>query len=258
MEVDFTGCVDRLARAGLWPADARSVFCVGSLARGWSNPNSDCDLCVVGDEPFDHADLVAEPVSLRPDFVGTAVLHVDGRRWEIKYWTVSQVEQMLAKVSEESFSAGRSSTLTAPEELLLERLLTAYPIDGESWLVDQRKRVEESCFREHVVTRSLNKADGAVEDALGCLRAGDLYSAVLAAQLAFAWMVDAVLENAGCFGSRTRKWRARRMLDAAPTALPFAEYWAMETMADLDRENPEPWVRAVVAWCKKTAMEIDI
>jgi hypothetical protein len=47
------------------------------------------------------------------------------------------------------------------------------------------------------------------------------------------------------------------MLEAAPAALPFDRYWAMETMAGLDRQDPGQWVQDMISWSKQMAMEVE-
>src|SRR5262245_57160225 len=86
-----------LDTAGLLPPDTCAAFCVGSVARGWATPTSDCDIYVVTRAPFRTAESVDVSVPLHPDVVPVHVTDVDGRSWEIKYWTDDQVDQMLRK-----------------------------------------------------------------------------------------------------------------------------------------------------------------
>lgn len=247
-----------LEAAGLLPEDTQSAFCVGSVARGWANPGSDYDIYVVTTAPHRADGLVESSVPLDPDVVPVHVGFADDRRWEIKYWTDNQVGQMLAKVSEERFSSGRVAVaLTAVEEVFLERVLTCLPLTGEEWIARRQADIGASAYHEFVVNRSLSLADAAVEDAVGQLAAVDQHSAVLSARSAVGYTVNALLESCGCYGSGYPKWRARRMQEAAPAALPFDHYWAMETMAGLDRQDPGQWVRDTISWCKQMAMEVE-
>ncbi len=148
--------------------------------------------------------------------------------------------------------------MTDLEEAFLERLLTCVPIIGDEWIHRRRQDVRASAYRAFMLSRTLSDAEDAVEDAVGQLSARDPHSAVLSAHKAFACTVDALLESVECYGSSAPKWRSRRMRDAAPESLPYDQYWAMETMADLDPEDPEAWVTQVVSWCKQMATEIEI
>lgn len=250
---------EHLAAEALVPADALAVFCVGSVARGWANSTSDYDISVITAQPHTAVGLVELAVPLNPGIVTLYVGFAGERRWEVHYWTDSQADQMLAKVSEELFASGAvASALTDMEEAFLERILTCVPIIGDEWIHRRRKDVRASAYREFMISRSLGDADGAVEDAVGQLSAGDPHSAVLSAHMAFACTVDALLESVECYGSSAPKWRSRRMRDAAPESLPYEQYWAMETMVDLDPEAPEAWVSQVVSWCRQMALEIEV
>lgn len=257
--VDISAWKAGLNAAGLLPPDALAAFCVGSVARGWATPTSDVDIYVVTDEPFRTAEAVGILVPLHPDVIWGHNAYVDGQRWELKYWTNGQIDQMLDKVSTKSFDSGEiTMSLTDVEEGFLERMLTCLAITGELWVAACRDRIRNSAYREFVVSRSLASVDKAVENAIGQLAADDVHDAVLTAHSAMRYTVDALLDSVECYGTITPKWRARRMRDAAPAVLPFDQYWAMETMADLDRGNPEPWVRQVVSWCKQMTIEIEI
>jgi Nucleotidyltransferase domain len=255
----FAGCLAELQRQALLPEPTLAAFVVGSVARGWANPTSDYDIYLVSTRPAAGGGKVLR-VPLDPPTVPSAVTHVDGRRWELKFWLDSQVDQMLGKVSWEQFEDGRvaGQILVDTEELFLERLATCIPLAGEDWVRRRREEVAASAFRAYVVTRSLAESDGSVEDALGQLAAGDLDSAVLSARKAFGCAVDGLLESAGEYGYYTPKWRARRFRAANPAVMSFEEYWAIETMRDLDPADPRPWVEKVIRLSKDIAIESEI
>jgi hypothetical protein len=259
---NLSGVIEELERRLLLPVEHLSVFCVGSVARGWANADSDYDLTVVtpGPWPAQAAGLRAVPVPLDPGRVPIAALSVGGRRWELKYWQDQQVDQMLAKVTWEQFEGSTSAVkaLVETEELFLERLVSCLPLSGAAWVQARRRDLNATAFRAFVTTRSLAEADGAVEDAVGQLGAGDLDSAVLSARKALGHIVDALLECRGNYGSHLPKWRARRFREAAPKALSFQDYWALETMRDFDPAAPQLWVRRVVKLCKDLSMDVEI
>lgn len=256
---DKESCLRHLESRALTTDDTLALLCVGSTARGWANRASDLDIYVITEAAPKPPDAFEMAVPLSPPVIPAVIDHVDGRRWEIKYWTDGQVDQMLSKVDRARLGPDSvGDDLAESEENFIERLVSALPITGADWLARRQKQTADSTYRAYVVTRSLNKAEGSVEDALGQLADDDLFSAVLSAHDAMRHTVDALLESIGCFGSLTPKWRPRRMRDASRSLLGFDEYWAMETMEGLDRSDPQEWVQSIVAWCERTATEIDI
>ena len=109
-----------------------------------------------------------------------------------------------------------------------------------------------------MVSRSLGNADKAVVDAVGQADAGDLTSAALSARSAYGHAVDALLEGHDSYGSLTTKWRARRVQEAALPALPFEDYWSVETMADCDRDDLRKWVTDTVRRARRLMMATEI
>ena len=201
-----------------------------------------------------------QSVPLEPGSIPIHVTDVNGRRWELKYWSDGQIDQLLAKVSRKRFDRDgvTASSLFGIEELFIERLLTCLPLRGHDWVAQRCQQIRDGAFQSCAVARSLAESDNAIEDALGQLAAGDLPSAVLSARNALGFTVDALLESLGVFGSRTPKWRARRFQEAAPAALSFERYWHLETMADLLPDRPQEWVLAVLSTCRELELEIQI
>ncbi len=255
----FAGCLGELERQALLPDSYVAAMLVGSASRGWDNGQSDYDIYLVSPQPWQDSEQgMGLRVPLAPPLVPIAVLHVDGRRWEVKYWLDSQVDQMLAKVSWKRFENGRVADqfLVDTEEVFLERVITCVPLAGVDWVQRRRDELSRSAFGAFVVTRSLAKADDSIEDAAGQLAAGDAESAVISARKAFGHMVDALLESVGEYGYWTPKWRVRRLRAAAPAALPFAQYWAIETMRDFDPRCPATWAEQVLRACRELSMKI--
>ncbi|MEU9126699.1 hypothetical protein AB0D08_01055 [Kitasatospora sp. NPDC048540] len=260
MMLDLSGCEAELRRRGLVPTDCMTLFSVGSVARGWANQSSDFDFYLVSRSVPRIEGARTVPVPLGHETISTFDFPLDGRRWEVAYWLDSQVDQMLSKVTWSEFDAGVSSlkVMVDTEELFLERIRTGLPLLGEDWLDRRRVELADTAYQAFLTTRSLAEADGNVEDALGMLVAGDIESAVMAARKALGHAVDALLESHGNYGSRTPKWRARRVKEAALRELPFERYWALETMADYDARDPADWVRRVVTLCKDLSVEVEI
>jgi hypothetical protein len=241
------------------PADLLSVLSVGSYAHGWANSRSDHDFYVISATTWRGRRTGSISVPLRPRVVPVQVITVGTQRCELKYWTDAQVDEMLTKVTWRRFENYRVSekVLTEPEELFLERLATSLPLLGTDWLELRREQLATTAFRTFLVTRSLSEVDDCAEDALGQLDAGDVYSAVLSARKALGHVVDALLESHGHYGSQVVKWRARRLLEAAPAQLSFERYWELETMTGFDPAAPQRWVNEVIKVCKDVALEVE-
>ena len=198
------------------------------------------------------------PVLLEPDCIRVEVTRAAARRCELKYWTDSQLDQLLDKMSWSAFEAGEltQGVLSQEEFGLLQRLDKAIPLEGADWLRTKIDRLEKSATRAVVCSRLLAQLDGLTEDAAGHLRAGDTDSAVLAASLAYGLAVDAVLAAHGALGDNA-KWRSRRVRAVAPPELPYADFWAVTTMRDLDPADPVRWVTDVLRSCQDLSAEVE-
>lgn len=264
MALDLSTAIEEVAGAGLLPAERCAVLVVGSVAVGWETPTSDLDLCIVTVDPWPGGPggptnpVSSLPVLLEPDCIRVEVTRAAGRRCELKYWTDSQLDQTLDKMSWPAFEAGElTQGVFSPEEFgLLQRLDQAVPLEGADWLRAKIDRVEKSATRAVVCTRLLALLDGLTEDAAGHLRTGDTDSAVLNAWLAYGMAVDAVLAAHGELGDNA-KWRARRVREIAPPELPYPDFWAITTMRDLDPADPVRWVTAVVRACQDLSAEVE-
>jgi predicted nucleotidyltransferase len=251
------GIAQQALRPGLVPAESRSAYVVGSIARGWVHESSDVDIFVVMDQPWRGQTSSSSAVLLQPDRVPALVTYVDGRRWELRYWLDAQVDQMLDKVSWARFDEeGDPTVLSDVEFRFLERMRHGVALTGQEWLTARCQQLDESAFRAIAITGALQRVDAAMEDALGCLASGDAESAVLSARVAFGNAVDALLAGAGELG-RDVKWRPRRMRLVQPPLLPYDRYWQLETMRELDPDNPREWVEEVGRLCQAISAEVE-
>lgn len=262
--VDTTTVVPALDDAGLRPDDTVGVFASGSMVRGWGNAMSDVDVHVVTRSQHEASVRESAHVALDPDSLGFERIFVAGRRWDVEYWTASQVEQLLAKVTWDAYDGGDApwSTLSKVELGMLERLPFAQAAEGEGldgqWLDDVQARLAASAHRTVLTGLSLREADGLLEDAAGQLEAGDLRSAVIAVKLAFAHTADALQASEGQFGSLWPKWRARRMELVETPLLSLEEFWRVETMADYDESDPARWVEKTIRLCRSVGGQLEV
>lgn len=245
-----------LATRNLRPVDVTAIYIGGSLARGWGHARSDADIFVVSGSPWISDTAESQRVTLDPDTVPVEAIHVDGQRWEIRYWLESQIDQLLDRLSWDAFEGG-GIYLTPLEAACVERLFRALPVEGEPWLAARQARIGGSALQAHLTTQALARTDGHVEDVVGLLDSGDVTSAVLAAQAAFANLVDAVNCGLGEFGQEW-KWRARRMRALDPDILPYHEYWAIVTMREYDPGRPDEWARHVLDVCRRVSALVPI
>ncbi|MFF1340784.1 hypothetical protein ACFVYT_23210 [Streptomyces sp. NPDC058290] len=260
MTYDTSGVIAALGSRNLLPDAYETVFASGSLIRGWGNPTSDLDVHVVTKDVWISTIDETNHVALEPNTLQYEGTFVDGRRWDIEYWTSSQLEQVLSKVSQEQFADGQGTwrTLSYHEIAMLERLPYAAAADDGAWLTATRERLAASAHRSVLIVNSLKQADSYTEDAAGQIARGDLHSAVIATKNAFNHAVDALQASLGQFGSLWPKWRARRMEILNPALLPFDTYWAIETMRSFDPDNPQKWVEETIAVCQRISMEVSV
>ncbi|MEU7632314.1 nucleotidyltransferase domain-containing protein [Nocardia sp. NPDC049220] len=248
-----------LRQRGLIPPVELAIFLVGSMARGWAHATSDIDLVLVSTERFTDDRAMDLNVPLAPGTLQTVTFHHEGRRWEVKYWLDSQVDELFGKVTWAAFDNDRKvgARLVVDESLFLSRLRTCVPLGGDDWVQRRRRQLEDSAFWSFLTLQFLNDADGAAEDAVGLLAVGQTEGAVLSARQAFGFAVDAML-----LGRREHdagvKWRPYKLELLASLPLSFEDYWSIETMRDYDPLQSAEWVHRVVSLCKKISMEVEI
>lgn len=258
--MDLTRHLDVLRAYDLVPQDVRAVLCVGSHARGWSNPTSDVDLCIFTEAPVRHLPgLRTVEVPLDDPMVGVLEFESGDVRYEAAYWTESQVQAMLDKVGWERWERSEVSlkALTDPEELLLERLSTGVALLGDPWRQDFAAALEDSAYRAFITTRSVAECEGKLEDAYGLLKVDDVPSATLAVRMALAAAVSAKLDSEGVFGTRSPKWLARRVQLAQLSDLTFEDYWALDSMAGY-HDDPREWIGKVIRYCERLTMATEL
>ncbi|MFE9403421.1 hypothetical protein ACFYNY_16770 [Streptomyces sp. NPDC006530] len=260
MTYDVSGVIAELKSRNLLPSAYETVFASGSLVRGWGNPTSDLDVHVVTKDVWTSSIDETNHVALEPNTLQYEGTFVDGRRWDVEYWTAGQIDQVLSKITPEQFAddQGTWRTLSYHEIALLERLPYAAAADDGRWLERVRATLASSAHRSVLIVNSLKQADSYTEDVAGQLARDDLHSAVIAARNAFSHAVDALQASLGQFGSLWPKWRARRMQILDPRLLPFETYWAIETMRTFDPDNPQKWIEETIAVCQRISMEVTV
>ncbi|GAA3690731.1 hypothetical protein GCM10022267_91370 [Lentzea roselyniae] len=204
MNVDLSVCIAELRSRQLLPADVRCVFVSGSLVKGWGNAASDLDVYVISDAPWTGRHIETVSVRLESSTVPVDAFYVDGFRWDVEYWELRQIDQLLHSVSWSEYDGGSLTMhpLSRHEIDVLEQLTYAQALLGEEWLAERKSELAQSALRTHLIGQRLNLADVYVEDATGQLQAEDYECAALSARLAFGHAVDALRPHLiwGCRG----------------------------------------------------------
>ena len=227
----------------------------GSYARGWEHSHSDVDMIVIGTPPQS-----TEPQGTVEDEGVVRRLHyLDGRRWEIEYYSLEFVERLIELVRAATKAADEghdsASWLGSYELGRALRLLGAVALSGEDHADALRHRLREAGVA-HVITRiAMDNCDAALDDALGLLASGDTHAAVLAASAAVGHAIDACLASHDELWPGA-KWRYRQYMSLierhpdAAVGLDAREVWRLLTHADLDPDQADDWVRYAVSRCQ--------
>lgn len=251
--------LDSLAAEGAVPRDLTAVFVTGAVVAGWGHARSDLDVYVVTPrvDPVETTDSLFRGVDGSP--IPWLVRYVpDGYRLDVEYWREEQVDHVIARVCERPLDGSHAIGLNLTEDDLdfLHDLSIGRALAGEDWVLERQDTLRRARLHLLVASRRFSQADSSIEDALGLLESGDEVSAVLAASLAFSYVVDGLVAAEHEL-SPNPKWRARKMLQAQPRALTWDEYWSVETKQGLDPARPERWVRELLGRCQELMGAVD-
>jgi hypothetical protein len=257
MTIDLDACLAELRRREVLPSDVRSVFVSGSQIKGWGNTASDLDIYVISDEAWTGRHVETASVRLDPSTVPVDAFYVGDCRWDIEYWQLRQIDQLIRSVSWSEYDSGALAMhpLTRHEIDVLEQLSYGRALLGEGWLAARKLELAESALRPHLIGQRLNLADVYVEDALGQLQAHDYECAVLSARLAFGHAADALTAYHGELGGNT-KWRPKRFQAVSQSILSFEDYWRLESMQGYDPRHPTVWVKEVLEVYRLIAVKV--
>ena len=243
-----------LPEAIVVPRNAVCVFVSGSLVAGWGHAASDVDLYVVTDLPVSIEATALLDLNLSPDLIPIVTMYGRGsQRYDIEYWTTQQVQTMLDAVARGVDSPPR---LSPADVDCFYRIDVGMAISGAAWLRGAQDQLAGSALPLLLANREFGAADSYVEDAVGLLEVGDRESAVLAARQALGHAVDGYLAARGSFSPK-EKWRYRKVKELPKSPLSPDEYWALETMRDLDPADPHAWVMRVLGVCHSLVTEVD-
>lgn len=259
---DFASYLVAIEERGLLPESPLCIYNAGSLVLGWGNATSDADYYVVTTEPWTGEVNNSNPSTSDPGWVPSTSTYIGDRRVDVEYWRDEQIEQIIDNVSWERYDNNiRARDLVTNHDFeVLQRIGHAEALRGADWLERRRDQIAKSALKPIGVGRNLYYSDVYLEDAVGQLEADDNRSAVLSARAAFDFAIDALLLHHGGVGGNTpiNKWRARHLSEIDQSALPFDEYWSIETMRDYDDAKPRPWVESAVLACRRISLAISV
>jgi hypothetical protein len=241
------------------PEVVTAAFVAGAVAAGRAHDRSDLDVYVVTErlDPVEPTDRQFRGVDGEP--IPLLVRNVqDGYRLDVEYWREAQAEHVFRRIRERPLDGTHVIGLNVTEDDLdfLSDVWIGRPLAGAGWLAEHQEMLRRIRLNLLVASRRFSQADSSIEDALGLLESGDHFSAVLAASLAFNFVVDGLVAAAGEL-SPNPKWRAQKVLRARPEALSWDTYWAIETRRQLEPDRPEPWIRDVLARCQELMLSVD-
>jgi hypothetical protein len=236
-----------------------SVFVSGAVVAGWGHARSDLDIYVIAErlDPVEPTDCLFRGVDGEP--IPSLVRYVpDGYRLDVEYWRETQVEHVFKRICERPLHGERTIGLNLTEDDLdfLYDLSIGSALAGAKWLLAHQETLRGAHLNLLIASRRFSQSDSSIEDALGLLESGDQASALLAAILAFNFVVDGLVAADGEL-SPNPKWRAQKMLRAQPHGLTWDEYWDIETRKHLDPARPEEWTRNLLARCQELMLSVD-
>jgi hypothetical protein len=250
--------LDRIPREIVIPDDAVCVFVSGSLVAGWGHASSDVDLYVVTSTPAPMTPTASFELGLTEQPIPVvAAFGPDGMRYDVEYWTTTQVDELLTAVDRrDDRNHALAMPVTRDDIDCFFRLDIGVAITGEEWLRAAKERLGRSALPVILAGQEFHEADGFVEDALGLVEVGDQESAVLAARAALDHAVDGYLFAHRSFSPGV-KWRYRKLAGLPAGALSAEAYWRLATMRELDPADVRPWVERVAELCQSLMMEVD-
>jgi hypothetical protein len=245
-----------LPEAIVLPGNAVCVFVSGSLVAGWGHAASDVDLYIVTDLPVTVEPTALLDLKLSPAAIPIVTAYESGQRYDVEYWTTGQVGTMLDAVTPAGDLTSRHPRLSPGDVDCFYRISVGVALTGAPWLRRAQERLAASALPRFLAADEFGAVDSYVEDAVGLIEVGDRESAVLAARRAFGHAVDGYLAARGSLSPK-EKWRYRKLTELPDGPLGPDEYWSLETMRDLDPEDPRPWIMRVIEVCNSLIMEVD-
>jgi hypothetical protein len=201
---------------------SETLFLVGSVPEGLSDPLSDIDLVVIGDNDLGHGVVVhtqecEESVTRLPS----------GQEVNFEYWNSKNLEGLVQRLNASMETLDNASNLDKlfrfgdRELMLLHRIrvgvVLANPAVGEQWR--QRLRLER--LPDYFIIMNLGHHYGYREDAIAQVRYGDRLAALNVMRMAMDTLAGAMLASVGATNPYT-KWRTR-LLDMNKETLGASE-----------------------------------
>jgi predicted nucleotidyltransferase len=201
---------------------SETVFLVGSVPEGLSDPLSDIDLIVIADNDLGH-DVVVHT----PECEESVARLPSGQEINFEYWNSEDLEDFVKRLNASMDTIDDPSKLNKlfrfgdRELMLLHRiragLALANPEVAEHW----RKRLRLELLPDYFIIMHLGHHYGYREDAIAQVQYGDRLAALNVMRMSMDSLAAAMLASVGATNPYT-KWRTR-LLEQNKEALGAAE-----------------------------------
>jgi hypothetical protein len=236
---------------------ATCVFAAGSLVLGWAHAASDLDLYVLSEQqlvPGGELESFVRHVSTEDPVIRIVIAELGPYRADMEFWRTVQIDEIIGR-----FAAGVPSQdapeLDKGEQDLIYRLVTGRPLHGQDWWESRRDAVLRSGYGRWLAENRKLIAETYLEDVGGLLRSGDVDSAVLAAQEAFAGALEAALAMQGDY-SINRKWLSRRLQRHPLPDITPEQAWAVLVMKDAT-DDLAGWAEATGRTAQRLLLSVE-
>jgi predicted nucleotidyltransferase len=238
-------------------AAAVSIYAAGSVVQGWGHANSDLDLYVITDGQLvvdERLESFERRVSTDDPVIRIVLSEFGPFRADIELWRGVQVDEIIERFTGEGRNQ-EAPELDKSEQDMLYRLASGRPLHGDDWWKQRRTAIGESGYGLWLAENRKLIAETYLEDVGGLLISGDVHTAVLAAQEAFAGALEALLATHGDY-SINRKWLYRRLQEFAPTEIGVEEGWARLVMVGA-ADDPGGWAEATARAAQRLLLAVE-
>ncbi len=221
----------------------------GSLVEGLGNPSSDFDLFVAVRELSPTL-----PVTRRDRDHAVYGIIVDGRRFDIEYWTEAQIAALAHKLEHVPVDDLQHHTLhffEYWETEFIHRIFIGAPAIAPEEFARLRALFDRRRFAGYLTENAIRRVDDAFDDAVGMLDAGDLENAILRARDTVELSIDVLLYAHGETNDKTkfRVTKLRRAAERHPELGPYlGRLWDFECGAPRELGAARAYVEQGLRW----------
>jgi hypothetical protein len=219
METAVRHSLDRLAGWNLGFEDvvksfrpltpSETVFLVGSVPEGLSDPLSDIDLIVIADSSLGHKVMMRTP-----ECEESVIRLPSGQELNFEYWNSNDLEKLVERLNTTMELIDDPSKLEKiirfgdRELMLLHRIRAGVPLVNPDVAEHWRQRLRLDKLPDYFIIMNLGHHYGYREDAIAQVRYGDRLAALNVMRMAMDTLAGAMLASVGSTNPYT-KWRTR-------------------------------------------------